>query len=60
MTDPFPTVRLRQAFEHLPAGAQGTLLDRYEQYNAATVEFFDPMRWVSSVPLDLLEQLDYE
>lgn len=54
----YPYVQLKEAFDTLPVGAKGTLLDRYPQHNAGTVEFFDPVRWIGSVPLNLLEVIE--
>jgi hypothetical protein len=50
----FPDIQLIEAFEDMPAGARGTILDTHPKIGMYTIEFDEPERCVRTVPMHIV------
>jgi hypothetical protein len=53
LTEPY-----REGDRSLPAGAKGTVLSVFPKTKTYTIEFFEPIRCVETVPMKIVAQLD--
>jgi hypothetical protein len=50
----FPDIQLIEAYDDLPAGARGTILDTYPATQTYTIEFYEPERCVRTMPMHIV------
>jgi hypothetical protein len=50
----FPDIQLIEAYDDLPTGARGTILDTYPAIAAYCVEFYEPVQCVRTVPMHIV------
>jgi hypothetical protein len=53
LTEPY-----REGDRSLPAGAKGTVLSVFPKTKTYTIEFFEPVRCVETVPMKIVAELD--
>jgi hypothetical protein len=50
----YTDIQLIEAYDDLPAGARGTILDTYPATETYTIEFYEPERCVRTVPMHIV------
>jgi hypothetical protein len=50
----------REGDVSLPVGAKGTVLSVYPRTRTYTIEFFEPIRTVETVPMNIVAELNAE